>query len=114
MRSPEYAAAAVLALCLALLGGCATTPAPQSPREGLAYAEATFKAVEDTADAELPAMTDARATRVRKLLVEGRAILDEAETAVAANDNSTATSRLQTMASLLDQLQSILQAQANG
>lgn len=104
-----------LLVCLfVLLGGCASLTQPKSVNGTVAYTGATLQAVEQTADAELPNMTAEQATKVRSMLVQARAVRDEAVAAAEQGNPSTATSRLQTLASLLDGLQAYLKAHTNG
>lgn len=94
----------------AILAGCASAPKPETARQSLAYADASFAAVVQTASdlRDRGILTTDQRARLTDLIHQGNSALETAHTALAAGDTATVRGKLAVVNSLLDQVRTMI------
>lgn len=103
-----------LLLAVLALSACASFQTPHSTNGGVAYGGSTLQAVQDTAAAQYPYMTRAQTRRVHGLIEQAQTVRDSAVRAAQAGNTDAANNRLQTLNSILSQIQAALQETNDG
>lgn len=103
-------AIALTAVGVLLLAGCSTFAVPNTPRQGLAAAEASFTATVQALDANCQSKVIAWPTCERmKPVVQGADVaLDAAGGAIAANETGEFTAYLTVAVETISQIQAVL------
>ncbi|GEM_PF-5483272 len=103
--------AMVMAVCLAGIGGCAHTPAPQTAKQSLAYTESSYAAAVNTAVRleRAGALSAAQDTRLDDLIQRGNAALAAAHSALGNDQAGVVQGRLATVDAVLVAVRDMIQ-----